>query len=323
MNELIQFKNIKPSDFNLLHHWLQKQHVREFWDDGHRTLEQVKLYYADDQEVKRYLIYADGQPIGYIHYYIISSNSKYSEYAQYILSDGETLGIDIFIGEASFLGKGLSGKILSRFIDTCCAMADRVIVDPRIDNKKAIHIYQKYGFSQVGTFFKDENQYNILALNIRKTVRAIVLNSKNEVLLVRIEGGPTKAKNESFWCTLGGRIEKNESEVEALFRELKEEAGIENVGTYTKIAFGEQLLEWHGTPTRLFEHFYCIHVDSIALHTRMLTSEEKDLIKEYHWWPQGDLLKTGETIYPPCLRTLITEYLQTKEKWQIKKIKLN
>lgn len=61
---------------------------------------------------------------------------------------------------------------------------------------------------------------------MKKTIRissAIILNSNNELLVVR-------KCNSSFYMLPGGKIEENESLIDALIRELKEELGLEFKG---------------------------------------------------------------------------------------------
>ncbi|MFA5022308.1 MAG: NUDIX hydrolase [Patescibacteria group bacterium] len=54
---------------------------------------------------------------------------------------------------------------------------------------------------------------------------AIIINNKNEVLLMR------RAKDSrvdaGMWCRPGGKVELNESAAEAVQREIKEETGLE------------------------------------------------------------------------------------------------
>ena len=56
--------------------------------------------------------------------------------------------MDFFIGEADFLGKGIGTKALKEFLadfNSCT----HVLVDPDIDNIKAIKTYEKAGFKNV------------------------------------------------------------------------------------------------------------------------------------------------------------------------------
>lgn len=321
LNKLITFEEFTDNHLIQLHQWLQVSHVREFWDDGDRTLEQVKNHYSFEEGVKRYFFFIDGNPAGYLQSYVIDRNNEYYDFS---LDDKENIGIDFFIGNKSLLGKGFAVNVLAEFVLTYCQDVVRLIVDPKPSNSKAIHIYEKYGFTKVGELMVENSNHLIMAINLRRTVRAIVFNKKREILLMHVMGGPTKKNDQSFWCTLGGRIEKNETIEETLKRELQEEAGVTELENYQLIAFGEQVLKWNDFPTRLIEKFYAVHVEAVQLHATNLTEEESEIIKDYRWWDISDLSNTNETIYPGYLPTLANQYINEMGiTWVVKEIDLN
>src|SRR5581483_855104 len=45
-----------------MHAWLQKPHVRAFWDDGDRTFDQVRAHYFTSRAVEQYLILSEKKP---------------------------------------------------------------------------------------------------------------------------------------------------------------------------------------------------------------------------------------------------------------------
>lgn len=59
----------------------------------------------------------------------------------------------------------------------------------------------------------------------RKVASAIILNNRNEVLLQK-KSLDYPFSSKGFWCLFGGGVEKDESEEEALKRELKEETNL-------------------------------------------------------------------------------------------------
>jgi RimJ/RimL family protein N-acetyltransferase len=161
MRAKITFKKLSLDDCACLHRWLQLAHVRLFWDDGHRSLQQVQEYYWRDDSIKRYLFFIDDKPAGYIQSYVIA---RAHEYGKFSLPDGKTLGVDYFIGNEDFLGKGWALFILKRFISFRCKGIERVIVDPEPENKKAIHIYEKCGFKKIGEQIIKNKRYCMMAL---------------------------------------------------------------------------------------------------------------------------------------------------------------
>lgn len=319
----IYFTLSEENHLPILHEWLQNDHVREYWDDGDRTLEQVKLHYKNENNVKRYIFTIEGKPAGYLQTYVVDRDNEYYPFS---LKNKITLGIDYFIGDPRFLNQGYAIQILSKFIENHCLAVDRVLVDPQPSNEKAIHIYKKYGFAKISEKIINDKLHLILGINLRRTVRAVVLNSESKILLMQIETWPElrheNEKSRIFWCTLGGRLEKKETIEDALKRELFEEAGI-TAFSEKLLAFGEQVLILNDFPSRLIESFYVVEVGLIDLNTTNLTEEEKAVIKRYHWWTIEELANTKETIFPGCLAQLASQYILNRLNWIPHEIDLN
>ncbi|MBS0288606.1 MAG: GNAT family N-acetyltransferase [Proteobacteria bacterium] len=168
LKKLITFEEFNDNHLIQLHQWLQLSHVREFWDDGDRTLEQVKSHYSAEKGVKRYLFFINNHPAGYIQSYVID---RENEYYHFSLADKQNLGIDFFIGNESLLEKGFAIQVLAEFVLSHCQDIERLIVDPKPSNHKAIHIYEKYGFTKVGEVMVEGNNHFIMAMNLPSTIR--------------------------------------------------------------------------------------------------------------------------------------------------------
>lgn len=161
----LTFKPLSLEDATQLHEWLQLPHVREFWDNGLRTIPQVMEFYFQDNGVKRFLFYIDDQPAGYIQSYVVDPSNHYY---QYTLPQEKTMGVDIFMGNTHYLGKGLAKMILQNFIKQICYDADRILIDPESTNARAIHVYQKCGFVKVAEcVVENKNLQIMLAVPVR------------------------------------------------------------------------------------------------------------------------------------------------------------
>lgn len=91
---MLRFRPLTSSDFPLLLKWLSKEHVKQWWNDGDETLEQVAQHYGEEEEgLERFILVEvedNGEkPVGYFQHYFIP--------------DG-LIGIDQFIGEGDYLG---------------------------------------------------------------------------------------------------------------------------------------------------------------------------------------------------------------------------
>lgn len=157
---MIYFKPLTSRELPLLHHWLQVPHVREFWDDDHRKLSQVKRHYLKKDEIMRFIIFINEQAIGYIQRYSIELQHPFWNY----IKGSPCVGIDFFIGEAAALGQGWAPQIMTQFIKQYCPAATEILVDPESRNHRAIRFYKKLGFHSISTITQANKTYQLMAL---------------------------------------------------------------------------------------------------------------------------------------------------------------
>lgn len=69
-----------------------------------------------------------------------------------------------------------------------------------------------------------DNYVYLDGLKLKKKVRAIITNKAAQLLLIRPHG----YKNDS-WTFVGGGVENNETDLDALYRELREEVNIQEI----------------------------------------------------------------------------------------------
>lgn len=131
-------------------------------------------------------------------------------------------------------------------------------------------------------------------LRIRRAVRAVVVDPADRILLVRFEF-PTV----TVWATPGGGVEPDESDVDALHRELDEELGL------TDAAIGPHIWNrlhvipfldgsWDGQSDRIFE----VRVPAFEPAPRLTWEQLRDeRVHELRWWTLEELRAvTGERV---------------------------
>ena len=87
-----------------------------------------------------------GGPIGYIQTYRIAD---YPEYAQHLAASANAAGVDLFIGDATRVGRGTGTRALVKFLRTIVfadESIDECILGPETRNSRAIRCYEKVGF---------------------------------------------------------------------------------------------------------------------------------------------------------------------------------
>lgn len=132
--------------------WLNRSHLQAWWREGEIKPDAVKEEYlppiAGADAARPYLAYLDGEPLGYIQYYLASEGS-----ADWWPDDPGpgVLGIDQFIADERRLGQGLGTAMVSQFAALLMADAGvtEIRVDPRPDNLRAIRCYSRAGFRKV------------------------------------------------------------------------------------------------------------------------------------------------------------------------------
>ncbi len=149
-NSEFEFQSLTEADLPLLYDWLNRPHLQEWWG-AEIALEDVREKYlpriAGSDAARPYLAYIDGQPVGYIQYYLAAEGSDW-----WPDEPGPgVLGIDQFLADGDRLGQGLGTAMVSQFV--ALMMKDprvtEIRVDPRPDNVRAIRCYEKAGFRRM------------------------------------------------------------------------------------------------------------------------------------------------------------------------------
>ena len=135
----------------MLHEWLTRPHVAQWWSDPPTAAEMrdefgpLTIPGARDQA---YIASADARDIGYIQSYtVMDSGGGWWPDEQ----DPGARGIDQFLANADQLGQGLGTEMIRAFLLHLFADASvsRVQTDPAPDNARAIRCYEKAGFRRV------------------------------------------------------------------------------------------------------------------------------------------------------------------------------
>jgi RimJ/RimL family protein N-acetyltransferase len=136
---MFNFRRLSPDDFPLMLAWLQKSHVRQWWNDGDDTLGKVAAHYGASDETARFILQDGEKPIGYFQYYFAD--------------DGGAIGIDQFIGDETYLNRGVGTEAVKMFIRMIIAehRPSFIFLDPSPENARAIRCYENVGFRHYQT----------------------------------------------------------------------------------------------------------------------------------------------------------------------------
>lgn len=115
----------------------------------------MKFYYLNSKEVERFIVYEENNPFAFNQSYKINNEPFW-------------MGIDQLIGEEHFLHQGYGQHVIRLFIDLIRIdrRIDKVIVDPQINNQKAIACYEKLGFRKVKKVESEIGELFIMELEL-------------------------------------------------------------------------------------------------------------------------------------------------------------
>lgn len=146
----IGFAPVEPEHYPLLATWLEAPHVREWWGDPKEELGFIRDMVEGRDTTRPFLILLDGRPVGYIQNWYLGhhQNETWTRDHPWLLElPSEAVGIDLSIGEAALLSKGIGSTALDRFVARLRGQGhETIIIDPDPANARAVRAYAKAGF---------------------------------------------------------------------------------------------------------------------------------------------------------------------------------
>jgi ADP-ribose pyrophosphatase YjhB (NUDIX family) len=128
---------------------------------------------------------------------------------------------------------------------------------------------------------------DLAGLRIRSSVRAVVLDPADRILLVRFEFPQV-----TVWATPGGGVEPGETEEEALHRELDEELGLTDVEVGPHIWSRVHVIpfldgSWDGQR----DHVHLVRVPAFDPRPRLSWEQlRSERLHELRWWTLAELI---------------------------------
>lgn len=156
----IAFRPLRGSDLRLIHRWLNAEHVRPGWfadgtyPSGGYSREAVGRDFGEHVDghgpIAAFVIEYAGLPVGYVQSWRVGD---FFDYAGHVVDDpaqaATTASLDLFVGEAEYVGGGLGPLIVRAFLREIvfgASDATAVVINPEAGNVRAIRAYERAGF---------------------------------------------------------------------------------------------------------------------------------------------------------------------------------
>jgi AacA4 family aminoglycoside N(6')-acetyltransferase len=151
----IELRLMTEQDIPLLHDWLQRPHVVEWWgsEDGTPSIVQTHEWYAPrvlaSENVTPYIALFSGKPMAYAQSYVAMGSGDGWWTAE---TDPGVRGIDVFVADENILNKGIGTGVVSALVRRLFTepAVTKIQADPNPLNTRAIRCYEKAGFERIG-----------------------------------------------------------------------------------------------------------------------------------------------------------------------------
>lgn len=146
----IRFVPVQESDLPLLRKWIESPHWQEWWSNPEREINYIKDMIEGRDSTKPFIFQIDGRKTGYIQYWSIGDqiNAGWAEEEKWLAMVPESaIGVDISIGDAIDLNKGIGSAVLRKFSNQLLDEGySTILIDPDNENYRAIRAYKKAGY---------------------------------------------------------------------------------------------------------------------------------------------------------------------------------
>jgi 8-oxo-dGTP pyrophosphatase MutT (NUDIX family) len=148
-----------------------------------------------------------------------------------------------------------------------------------------------------------------LRLTARRRAGRVALLDESNAVLLQSGVEPGRAGAPRFWILPGGGASPGEGLARAVRREIYEETGA-RVGDLGPVVWERHVkFPFDGRWFEQYESIFVVRTARFEVRPTALTDLELRFTTGSRWWPLEELSVTGETIYPPGLASLISDWL--------------
>lgn len=146
----IAFRRLAEDDLPELFAWLSSPHVSKWYAPAPTSYAEVVARYGPRTEpgnaVRADVVLVDGVAVGYAQTYAVGA---FPEYAQALACGPGIAAMDLFIGEAARIGRGLGPRVIRRYVEEVVFADPSVsacVAGPTEGHAASIRAFEKAGF---------------------------------------------------------------------------------------------------------------------------------------------------------------------------------
>lgn len=158
----ISFRPLTLDDIPRMAAWLSDPVVAEWYGEGQTSIEHLTEKYApmirEEEATRGFIVSIGDVNVGYIQAVPIDG---YPDYSVQLQIEPGAVGVDIFIGEAAYRGRGVGSAILRDFTDEIVfgqLNTPVAVIGPDPKNVRAVRSYEKAGFSWLKTVYVTDEE---------------------------------------------------------------------------------------------------------------------------------------------------------------------
>lgn len=164
------FKPAKLEQRALIHQWLTTPHAAEwFYGEGlQSTFNHLDQFFHSKTIFQYWVAYEHDHPFALLITTSIGDNDVHLK--KWCKEKGKAITLDILIGDPNYLGKGYAATIIQEFLLSQFPNVAEVLIDPEASNSRAVHVYQKAGFTLLDRFIPKHSpaMHYMMSLSMKK-----------------------------------------------------------------------------------------------------------------------------------------------------------
>ncbi|MBN1871040.1 MAG: UDP-4-amino-4,6-dideoxy-N-acetyl-beta-L-altrosamine N-acetyltransferase [Candidatus Omnitrophica bacterium] len=156
--KFVDILKVDPETKQRVRYWRNKEHIRRCMIGQEIISEEEHNKWltnlGSDLRIKFWIVFSEDTPIGAVYLNDIDYEKKISDWGFYI-------------GEDTYLGKGLGKAVLYKFLDLAFSDMDMDYLTTLVltDNDRAIGLYRKFGFKEKRLSIRSEDDISVMELS--------------------------------------------------------------------------------------------------------------------------------------------------------------